>query len=211
MCTWAARWSSSTRPAFDFSLCRRGRGYPLETRLLRHPGPCPAAQAAVPRLPRWGLTINGATQAADPLTPQGPGVVVRCSICDGLTVSDSECGEGVVVVVEVAAGVGDVGASGQAQGADRQVAEGGQCSGCGAGAQLGGVFAEGDVADPMQTIFHDPVTSFVVVELCRAGQVGGQAGDSVHDLLSGPDAVEVAGVAAEPEGLYRTGEQALVG
>jgi hypothetical protein len=51
---------------------------------------------------------------ADPITQQGPGVVVRCPICDGLTVSDSECGEGVVVVVEVAAGVGDVGASGQA-------------------------------------------------------------------------------------------------
>src|SRR3954453_10642173 len=49
---------------------------------------------------------------------QGPGVVARCPICDGLTVSDSEGGEGVVVVVQVAAGVGDVGASGQAQGAD---------------------------------------------------------------------------------------------
>ena len=64
--------------------------------------------------------------------------------------SDSEGGEGVVVVVEVAAGVGDVGASGQAYGADRQVAEGGECSGCGAGAQLGAILAEGDVADLLQ-------------------------------------------------------------
>src|SRR6478672_5241884 len=112
------------------------------------------------------------------------------SYFDGLAVSDSECGEGVVVVVQVAAGVGDVGASGQAQGADRQVSEGRECSGCGAGAQLGGVFIEGDVADPMQAIFHDPVPSFVVVELRGAGQVGGQAGDPVHDFLAGPDAVQ---------------------
>jgi hypothetical protein len=48
------------------------------------------------------------------LSPHGPGVVARCPIWDGLTASDSECGEGVVVVVQVAAGVGDVGASGQA-------------------------------------------------------------------------------------------------
>src|SRR6186997_3690145 len=124
---------------------------------------------------------------------QGPGVVARCPICGGLTVSDSEGGEGVVVVVQVAAGVGDVGASGQAQGADRQVAEGRECSGCGAGAQLGCVLTEGDVADPMQTIFDDPVPSFVVVELRGAGQVGGQAGDPVHDFLAGPDAVEACG------------------
>ena len=45
---------------------------------------------------------------------QGPGVVVRCPVRDGSAVSDSEYGEGVVVVVQVAAGVGDVGASGQA-------------------------------------------------------------------------------------------------
>src|SRR5207342_2920085 len=59
--------------------------------------------------------------------------------------------------------------------------------------------------------FHDPVASFVVVELRGAGQVGGQAGDPVHDLLAGPDAVQAAGVAAEPEGLYGAGEQAVVG
>ena len=78
---------------------------------------------------------------------RAPALSRVCPICDGLTVSDSECGEGVVVVVQVAAGVGDVGASGQAQGADRQVAEGRECSGCGAGAQLGCVLTEGDVAD----------------------------------------------------------------
>src|SRR5436190_7112295 len=124
-----------------------------------------------------------------PSAPQGPGVVVRCAICGGLTVSDSERGEGVVVVVEVAAGVGDVGASGQAQGADRQVAEGGKRSWCCTGPDLRFVFAEGDVADPMQAILHDPVASLVVVQLCWSGQVGRQAGDPVHDLLAGPDTV----------------------
>ena len=107
-----------------------------------------------------------------------------------------QCGEGVVVVVEVAAGVGDVGASGQTQGADRQVAEGGERSGRGTCSQLGSILVEGDITDPMQTIFHDPVASFVVVELRGAGQVGRQAGDSVHDFLAGPDAVQAAGVAA---------------
>src|SRR5512144_694909 len=109
-----------------------------------------------------------------PAAPHGPGVVARCPIWDGLTVSDSECGEGVVVVVQVAAGVGDVGAPGQAQGADRQVAEGRDCSGCGAGAQLGCVLSEGDVADPMQTIFHDPVASLIVVELREPARSAGR-------------------------------------
>jgi hypothetical protein len=44
--------------------------------------------------------------------------------------------------------------------------------------------------------FHDPVASFVVVELGGAGQAGRQAGDPVHDLLAGPDTVQAAGVAA---------------
>ena len=72
-----------------------------------------------------------------PSVAQGPGVVVRCPVRDGSAVvgtSDCEGGEGVVVIVEVTTGVGDVGASGQANGADREVAEGGQDAGCGAGA-----------------------------------------------------------------------------
>ncbi|MET4924933.1 hypothetical protein P3L51_21685 [Streptomyces sp. PSRA5] len=39
---------------------------------------------------------------------------------------DAEGGEGVVVVEQVAAGLGDVGASGEPDGPDRQVADGGQ-------------------------------------------------------------------------------------
>ena len=46
-------------------------------------------------------------------------------------------GEGVGAVVEVAAGVGDVGASGEPDGADREVAECGYRAGCGAGSELG--------------------------------------------------------------------------
>jgi hypothetical protein len=44
--------------------------------------------------------------------------------------------------VEVAAAVGDVGSSCEAEGADRKVAEGREGSGCGAGAQLGAIFVE---------------------------------------------------------------------
>ena len=72
----------------------------------------------------------------------GPGVVVKCLI-DGFGCSDSVGGESVVVGVEVAAGVGDVGSSGEPDGADRQVAEGCQASGCCACADLGVVFSKG--------------------------------------------------------------------
>jgi len=56
---------------------------------------------------------------------------VRLVVILGL---DSEDVEGVVAVVEIAAGVGDVGSSGEAEGADRKVAEGREGSGRGAGA-----------------------------------------------------------------------------
>ena len=95
--------------------------------------------------------------------------------------------------------------------ADRQVAEAGEDAGRGTGPELGGIFAESHVADPMETVFHAPMPSFVVVEMRGPGQIGGQAGDAVHDLLAGPDAVQAAGVAAEPEGLHGAGEQAVVG
>ena len=99
--------------------------------------------------PWAGSGAHRASSAPAPSSPgQGPGIVVRFPIRDGSTVSDPERGEGVVVVVEVAACVGDVGASGQTQGADRQVAEGGERSGRGTCSQLGSILAEGDIPDP---------------------------------------------------------------
>jgi hypothetical protein len=51
--------------------------------------------------------------------------------------------------VEVAAGVGDVGASGQPVGVDGEVAEAGHGPWRGAGSDLGRVFVEGHIACPM--------------------------------------------------------------
>lgn len=66
-----------------------------------------------------------------------------------------------------------------------------------AGPESGVVLTEGDgdIPGPVQ-FSHAPVPSGVVAEMVRAGLVGGQADDAVHDLLAGAYAVEAAGVAA---------------
>ena len=56
--------------------------------------------------------------------------------------SDSEGIERVVAVVKIAAGVGDVGSSREAEGADRKVPEGREGSGRCACAQLGAIFVK---------------------------------------------------------------------
>jgi len=66
------------------------------------------------------------------VTDQGPGVVAMCPIGSDLAL-DPEDAKGVLPIVEVAAGVGDVGSSGEAEGADRKVAEGCEGPGCGQG------------------------------------------------------------------------------
>ena len=129
----------------------------------------------------------------------------------GVGWSDFVDGEGVVVVEQVAAGVGDVGASGEADRADGQVAEGCHRWGCGTGSELGVVFVEGDVTHPVDLIFNAPARPPVVVELSGAGLVGGQADDPEDNLLGLPDTVEFAAVAAQAEDLVSPGEQGVVG
>ena len=50
--------------------------------------------------------------------------------------------------------------------------------GCGSGADAGVVFAVGDVADPVQSVFDAPVSSDVVGDLGRSCLVGGEAGEA---------------------------------
>jgi antitoxin Phd len=57
----------------------------------------------------------------------------------------------------VSYGAGDVGVAGEPQEADEQVAVDGQGVGPGAGPGLVKVFAEGDVADPVEAVFDSPV------------------------------------------------------
>src|SRR6266496_294483 len=109
---------------------------------------------------------------------------------------DAVDGESVGAVVQVAAGVGDVGASGEAEGVEGQVAKAGQGSWCGTGPELGVVLSEGHVSGPVETVFHAPMPAGVVVEVLRAGQVGVQADDAVDDVFAGADTVETTGVTA---------------
>lgn len=49
-----------------------------------------------------------------------------------------------------------------------------------------------------------------VIELGRPGQRGGHSGDAGHDLFTGPRAVHIADVAAEPEVVQGTWEEGVV-
>jgi hypothetical protein len=101
--------------------------------------------------------------------------------------------------------VGDVGASGEAEGVDRRVSEAGQGPGRGTGPELGRVLMECHIAGPVETVVHGPVLAFVVVEVFGTREAGGQAGDPVRDFLGGPDIIEAADVAADAEDLAGSG------
>ncbi|MGW3607111.1 hypothetical protein [Micromonospora sp. NPDC005161] len=94
----------------------------------------------------------------------------------------------------------DGGDSGQAEQADRGVAQGGHHAGCVAGADAAGVFAVGGVADVMQD-FDGPMSAQPVGQVGGAGLGGGQVRDRV-DGDGGPAAGgQVEPAAADPQGL----------
>src|SRR3954468_18826894 len=107
----------------------------------------------------------------------------------------------------VAAGGGDVGGSGEAVTADREVAQHGHDGGAGAGADLGQVFGEGDVADPVQPVLHVPVPADDVGELLGADVGEAEAGDRV-DRLGRPllGAADRASTPDDPGGQAGVGE-----
>ena len=77
-----------------------------------------------------------------------------------------------------AAGGGDVRRAGEFEDRDGQVPQGGHDLGSVAGADLGGVFAVGEVADVVDG-FYLPVAADPPGELAGSGLAGGQAGDRV--------------------------------
>ena len=79
-------------------------------------------------------------------------------------------------------GGGDVGGAGEAVQADRQVAQGGHDLWAGAGADLGEVFGEGDVADRVQGVLDLPVPADPDGELGGANLVRAQVGGRVDGL-----------------------------
>ena len=103
---------------------------------------------------------------------------------------------------------GYVGPSGQAQGADGEVAQGGQGAWEVAGGCAARVFSQRDVADVVDLILHGPVGTDVSGDLRRARAVCREAGDDVdHFFRHGQPGGQVAGVPGDPGGLDGTGER----
>jgi len=78
----------------------------------------------------------------------------------------------------VAAGGGDGGVAGEPEDGDGEVAQGGHGLGPVAGADLGGVFAVGDITDVVEH-FDVPVAADPAGQLAGGGLGDGQAGDRV--------------------------------
>lgn len=120
---------------------------------------------------------------------------------------EAENGQWSVIVAGCPAeGGGDVGVTGQAEGADGQVAQAGHDLGRSTGADLGAVLVVGDIADPVDSVLDLPVPPHQRAEPSRAGLGGRQAGDAVGGLLPDALAVQAAGVTADPEDLRGMGE-----
>ena len=83
------------------------------------------------------------------------------------------------MAAEPSTGRGDVGGAGPAVRADDEVAQGGHDRGAVAGADLGEVLGEGDVADLVQPVLDAPVRADGVGELARAGRLAGQISDRI--------------------------------
>jgi hypothetical protein len=109
--------------------------------------------------------------------------------------------DALVIAAVVAAGVGDVGEPGAAEGAGNQVADGGIGIRLAPGADLLEVFAERLVPDVVLPVFDSPVVTCVDGEVAGTGQVLGQAGDAVGDLFVRPGAAGGAAVAADAQDL----------
>jgi hypothetical protein len=98
-----------------------------------------------------------------------------------------------------------------AQDADGEVAEAGHGPWGAAGADLGGVLGEGDIAEVVQRL-DAPVTPDPVGQAGRAGLGGGQVGDRVHGHGAPAPAGKRPDPAGDPQRLGGVGEvQAIHG
>ena len=102
---------------------------------------------------------------------------------------------------------GDVGFAGEAQGADREVAAGGEGAGAVACEGLGAVLVEGDIADVVDPVLDAPVPADETVEFRWACLVGGEAGEVERGLGGDELVVEVGAFAVDPDDLFGVGEQ----
>lgn len=89
------------------------------------------------------------------------------------------------MAADVAAGGGDVGCVGESVQAEGQVAQGGHHGGNGSGADLGMVFGEDDIADPVQAVLATPSSRIGTVALVGRGHgvtAGYTRSDREHKL-----------------------------
>jgi hypothetical protein len=86
------------------------------------------------------------------------------------------------VAADVAAGGGDVGCAGESVQADGEIAQSAHYGGTGAGADLGMILGEDDVADPVQAVLDAPVPADRLGEVIGADLVPGQVDDRVDGL-----------------------------
>ncbi|MEV0399695.1 ATP-binding protein [Actinoallomurus sp. NPDC050550] len=118
---------------------------------------------------------------------------------------EAEGGEAAAGVLEMSpVGLGDVGP--EFQDADGEVSQGGHDGGASAGADLGGVFAVGDVAYVVEG-FDLPLAADPGGEFVGPGLVGGEAGDGVDGGGRGFAAVAGPGLAGDGDGLGGVVEQ----
>jgi hypothetical protein len=104
--------------------------------------------------------------------------------CQGQSVfhDAEESQESSGLIGEFAKGGGNFSAAGQSEGGDGGVTKGSQVLRCVTGLHLALVFAEGDVADPVEAIFDSPVVAPAGQEQRRVGARGGDTGNRVLDF-----------------------------
>jgi hypothetical protein len=136
-----------------------------------------------------------------------PGLRRSC-VMSGSSEDDAEGGQwpgGVAAVV--AERSGDGARLGLVERADDEVAQAGHDVGAVAGADLAGVFAEGDVADVVQAVLDAPVAADEVGQSGGAGLGVGQAGDGMHHNGPPLPCAQVTDLAGELDDLGGVGTE----
>lgn len=113
------------------------------------------------------------------------------------------------MIGEVAEGVGDFLVASEAEGGDGGVAKSSQVLRSVSGLHLALVFAEGDVADPVESIFDAPVVAPAGQEQLRIGSRGRDAGNRMLDFDS--PLASTSGGPFQPADLLEAGPVEMLG
>lgn len=97
----------------------------------------------------------------------------------------------------------------EANEADGGVAQGSHGLGCVTRTDMAGIFAESDVANPVQAVFDAPVASNQGGQAMGIGTLGGQAGDVEVDIAGGAASALVSEATLDAKGLLQAGPRAV--